>query len=145
MAIVWTSVVWAWNTRDDPTESLYTHDQANVIDDSWMDDPLRAGTLDSAKWMKWIAKINNDSAESRQKWFVDYVSIWVNYILGLLGLIVIIFIIKDGLAIITAAWDDNKKKEALKNVRNYILAIIFIWVSYLIVNLVFNFMDVNTK
>jgi len=59
-------------------------------------------------------------------------------------MLAIIMIVKDGIVIIVSAWDENKKKEAFKNIRNYILAIIWIWSAYLFVNLIFYFININT-
>jgi len=130
---------------DDETKQIYTQDKNKVINDNWLDDPIRNGTLSSSEWLEWIAKTDTSSEENRQKWFMDYIAIYINYILWFLGLIVIILIIKDGITMITSAWDEEKKKEAFKNLKNYIITLILIWAWYLIVNLVFDIVNENTK
>jgi len=45
---------------------------------------------------------------------------------------------------ITSAGDEWKKKEAFVNLRNYVLALIWIWASYLLINLIFYFVNINT-
>jgi len=133
---------YIWN---DETKQIYTQDKGNVINDNWLNDPIRNGTLSSSKHLEWIAKTDESSEENRQKWFMNYIAIWVNYILWFLGLIVIILIIKDGIIMITSAWNEEKRKEAFKNLKNYIIALILIWAWYLIVNLVFYIVNENTK
>lgn len=144
IVVSWFSAIFASNVWDDETKSMYTREQGKVLDDSWIEDPLADWTLSSAKGLTWIAKISDLSDDWKRGWFMDYVAIWVNYILALLWMIVIIFIVKDWIVMITSAWDENKKNEAWKNVRNYIFAIIFIGVAYLIVNLIFKFVNINT-
>ena len=133
--------VFASNTWNDDTTQIYTQDQSNVIKSDDIDkDPLRAWTISAAWWIKWIATWTND-----HQWdFLSYLSKWINYFLWFLWLLVIILIIKDGIVMITSAWDEWKKKEAFVNLRNYILALIWIWASYLLINLIFYFVNVNT-
>jgi len=130
---------------DDEIYHIYTKD--NVINDSWLNDPIRQGTLSSVEKLEWIVgsweKFENE--ENRQKLFMDYVAVWINYILWLLAMIWIIFIIKDGIVIITSAWNEEKQKAAFKNIKNYIIAIIIIWTWYLIVNFVFFLVNESTK
>ena len=133
---------YIWN---DETKQIYTQDKDKVINDDWLDKPIRKGTLSSSEHLGWIAKIDVSSEENRQKWFMNYIAIVINYILWFLGLVVIILIIKDGIIMITSAWDEEKKKEAFKNLKNYIITLILIWAWYLIVNLVFHFVNKNTE
>jgi len=144
--VLWSINLWFANnyTWDDNTKQIYTQNKDNVINDNWLDDPIRNGTKSSAWWLEWVNNTDTSSQDNRQKWFIDYIAVWVNYILWFLGLIIIIFIIKDGIIMVSFAWNEEKKKEAFKNLKNYIIAIILIWTAYLIVNLVFNFMNKNT-
>ncbi len=130
--------VFASDVFIDPDSDNYTNDVSEVINTT-IDDPLKEWTTDAVNDVNWIQKDYNDEGST-----INYVSKWINYFLWILGLIVIIFMIKDGIVIITAAWDDNKQKEALKNVKNYIIALIMIWISYLIVNFVIHFVIVNS-
>jgi len=141
--LVWTS--FAGYTWDDDYNKVYTQNEDKVIDTQGLDDPINAWTKSTVEEVEWIANANVSDEDNKQTSMINYVSNWINYFLWLLGLIVTIFIIKDGIIIITSAWDENKKKEAMTNLRNYILAIILIWVAYMIVNLIFYFINVNSQ
>ena len=139
---VWTA--FAGYTWENDWDKIYTKDQNQVIDTNWLDDPLNAWTHSAVEWADGIVNADVTTEDSKQENMIAYISKWVNYFLGLLWMIVIIFIIKDGIVIITSAWDENKQKEAFINLKNYIIAIILIWVAYLIVNLIFWFVNTNT-
>lgn len=139
---IWFANPYTW---DDDTKKIYTQDKENVVNDYWLDDPLRDGTTSSAWWIQWVAVIDISSEDNIKQWFMDYIAMWINYILWLLALIVIVLIIKDGIVMIWSAWNEEKKKEAFKNLKNYIIALILIWAWYLIVNLVFSFVNDSTK
>lgn len=139
---VWTA--FAEYTWENDWDKIYTKEQSQVIDTNWLEDPLNAWTKSAVEWADGIVNADVSTEDSKQENMIAYISKWVNYFLSLLWMIVTILIIKDGIIIITATWDDNKQKEALKNVKNYIIAIIMIWVAYLIVNLIFRFVNTNT-
>jgi len=132
--------VFANNIWDDATTEIYTQNESNVIKTDDIDDPLRNGTTSAAWWIRWIAEWTDEHQED----FILYISKWINYFLWFLWLLVIILIIRDGIIMIINAWDEWKKKEAFVNLKNYILALIWIWSSYLIINLIFYFVNVNT-
>ncbi len=132
--------VFANNMWDSDTQTIYTQNQTNVIKSNDINNPLRNWTTSAVQWVQWIAAWTND----HKKDFIDYLSLWINYFLWFLWLIVIILIIKDGIVMITSAWDEWKKKEAFVNLRNYILALVWIWASYLFINLIFYFVNLNT-
>ena len=135
---------YAWYTWDDKTKEIYTQDQDDVMTTNDLNDPLRNGTRSAVEHVEWIIDEDTSTAKNNQKNIMKYVTKWVNYFLTLLWLLATIFIIKDGIVIITARWDDNKQKEAFKNVKNYTIALIGIWVSYLIVILIFHFVIFNS-
>jgi len=132
---------WEWW---DETDEIYTQDKNNVIDDSDLDDPLRNGTRSAVQNVEWVIDADTTTSEQSQWNVMKYIWKWVNYFLALLWMVLIIFIIKDWIIIVTAAWDDNKQKEAFKNVKNYVIALIWIWVAYLLINLIFHFVNINT-
>ena len=140
--LIWS--VWAWYTWENDYNKIYTQEQDKVIDTENLDDPLHAWTKSAIQEVDWIANADVSSSENKKESMIDYISKWINYFLAFLWMIVIILIIKDGFIIITSAWDENKKKEAFTNLKNYAIAIVMIWVAFLIVNLIFYFVNVNT-
>jgi len=143
--VIFISPSFAKYTWEDDKNKIYTQTQEQVINTEWLDDPINAGTQSAVEWVNGITTPPTDTTDDREKNFINYVSKWVNYFLAFLGMIVIILLIKDGIIVITAAWDENKQKEAFTNLKNYIIAIILIWVAFLIVNLIFWFVNTNTE
>jgi len=142
--IIFTNISFGWWSWDDETEKIYNKDESKIIKTDDIDDPLRNGTLNATENIWWVVKANIENSESAKDETKKYISNWVNYFLWFLWLVVVIFIIKDGIILITSAWWDNWKKIALQNLKNYIIAIILIWVSYLIVSLAVHFVAVNS-
>jgi len=135
---------FAWYSWEDDYNKIYTQEENQVIDTENLDDPLNAWTVSAVQEVDWIANSDVSTSNSKHESMLNYISKWVNYFLAFLGFVVIILIIKDGIIIITSAWDENKKKEAFTNLKNYAIALILIGVAYLIVNLIFYFVNVNT-
>ncbi len=142
--ILFVNISFWWWWWDDETQDIYNKEQDSVVDTNWLDDPIRNGTHNAVENVWWIAKADIEDSESAQNETKRYISNWINYFLWFLWLVVVIFIIKDGIILITSAWWDNGKKIALQNLKNYIIAIILIWVSYLIVSLAVYFVWVNS-
>ena len=138
------NLAFAWYIWQDETDEIYTKNKDEVIDDSNLDDSLRAGTRSAVENVEWVIDANTDTSEQSQENVVRYLSKWVNYFLWLLWLLLTILIIIQWIKIVTASWDTNKQKEALINVKNYILVLIWIAVSYLIVSLIVHFVSINS-
>ncbi|MEI7562240.1 MAG: hypothetical protein WCJ39_00515 [bacterium] len=61
----------------------------------------------------------------------------VNYALGLLSLIALVYLIFNGFLILTAGGDDTQYKKGLKSIKNALIAIAGIGASRLIVSAIF--------
>jgi len=72
-------------------------------------------------------------------WFISFVQSAVNWILGILWLITVIVLIWGGFQMVTAAWDDGKYKKWFTIVKQSVVGLILIGVSWLIVSLIFSF------
>lgn len=120
---------------------VYEKEQKNIVEK--IKDPIEKWTQDISKKIQWIQylwdKIKNN--EQSQDSFIKYISTPINYIIWFLWMITIILIIKDWIIMIGSAWDEEKKKEAFKNIKNYIITIVFIWVARLIIMLLFNMIN----
>ncbi len=84
------------------------------------------------KWWAW------------DEWFIWFVQSAVNWILALLWLISIIILVYWGFLMVTAAWDEWKYKKWFTILKQAVIWLILIWVSALIVNLVFSFVNTNS-
>jgi len=90
----------------------------------------------------WVAEANKGGSWSTS--FLDFIQSAVNWILWILGLITIIILIWWGFQMVTAAWDDGKYKKWFTILKQAVIWLIMIWVSALIVNLIFSFVNSNT-
>ena len=62
---------------------------------------------------------------------------FINRVLGILSLIALIILIRAGIKMLTAAWDDAKYKEWFKILKQVAFWLIFIWLARLMVSLIF--------
>jgi len=69
----------------------------------------------------------------------------INRVLGLLALIALIILIYQGVMMLVYARDSKKIEEWYTTVKNVAIALVFIWVSWLIVSFIFRAIWVFTK
>ena len=62
---------------------------------------------------------------------------FINRVLGILSLIALVILIRAGIKMLTAAWDDAKYKEWFKILKQVAFWLIFIWLARLMVSLIF--------
>jgi len=72
-------------------------------------------------------------------WLLDFVQNAVNWILWILWLITVVILIWWGFQMVTAAGDDGKYKKWFTIVKQSVIGLILIGVSWLIVSLIFSF------
>ncbi len=140
-------LIWASNAQlEIPWESsIYSNNQSNYIDASGISNPLRDWTYtaiqspdsESEIWgIQWIDNKIEDHDSAREKTFTIVKNL-INYALGLLSLIALIYVIYHGIIIITAAGDDSKYKQWLKWIRTAAIALVWIWLSRIVVSSIF--------
>ncbi len=117
--LIWSAIVWA-TTIAAPISTVFAFWESNVQN-------------------------NMNIAWSKSSWWsnelITFVQNAVNWILWLLGLISIIILIWGGFQMITAAWDDGKYKKWFTIVKQAVIWLILIWSAWMIVSLVFSFMN----
>lgn len=110
--------------------------------------PVEAITV----WLWWFGNQNSSSiwvawAETGSTWntgFLTFIETALNWFLWFLAFITIIILIYGWFLMVTAAWDDGKYKKWFTILKQTIIWLILIWVSALIINLIFNFVSTNT-
>jgi len=65
----------------------------------------------------------------------------INYALGLLSLVALIYMIYHGFLMLSAAWDESRYKNWFKWIKNAIIAIAGIWLSRFIISLIFRIIE----
>ena len=126
------SIVFWFAGWSAPNDKLYTNKEGNVIKE--IDNSLQEWANQSSWWLDGISRdLSSDHAEST----IDYISRWINYFLTILGIIILLLLIYNWIVMITAAWDEEKYSNWLKNMKNYAIWLIFIWLAWLFIMLIF--------
>lgn len=68
---------------------------------------------------------------------IDVIKSFINRMLGILALIALVILLWGGFQMVTAAGDDAKYKKGFKILQQAAIGLVFIWVSWLIVSLIF--------
>ncbi len=87
----------------------------------------------STEWIAWISWV------WAQQWgkLIDGIKVFINRILGMLSIITLVILLRWGFQMVTAAWDDAKYKEWMKILKQAWFGLAFIWLSWLIVSVIF--------
>lgn len=84
-----------------------------------------------------IAGANNSTADPSDEPLMTVIKNAINYALGLLGLISLIWLIRGGYQMVTSAGDDDKYSNGIKILKNAAIGIAFIAVSWMVVSFIF--------
>lgn len=96
---------------------------------------MAAGDVNDIKG--WMGKISiyNETASATPETKIANI---INYIVGALGLVAVLFLIIGGVQYMTAGGDDGKVESATKTIKNALIGLAVIVLSGLIVNFVFS-------
>jgi len=145
--IIILSVFWlCFAQLEIPQEStIYSNDQSQYIDDSNISNPIRDWAYNAIQstdskneiwWVRWLNQKIEDHTTAKTK-TLQIIKNFVNYALWLLSLVALIYVIYHGIIIITAAGDDVKYKEWMKGVKFATMALVWIWMSWIIISSIF--------
>jgi len=129
-----------------PWEStIFNSNQDQYLDANNISNPIRDWAYTAIKspdssnevgWVQWASQKIEDHDSARERTFAIIKNL-INYALGLLSLIALIYIIYHGFIILTAAWDDAKYKQWLKWVKFAAIALVWIGLSRIVVSSIF--------
>ena len=68
---------------------------------------------------------------------IDVIKSFINWMLGILALIALVILLRGGFQMVTAAGDDGKYKKGFKILQQAAIWLVFIWVSWLVVSVIF--------
>ena len=86
-------------------------------------------------WVVWVW--TNDEWGNDEPKALTIIRTTINRILWLLGVIALVFCLRWGFQMLTAAWDDSKVKSWIKVLKNAAIWLVVIWLSWIIVRFVF--------
>jgi len=81
-------------------------------------------------WISWAGTAQWDK-------LVSSVKVFINRVLGILALITLVILLRWGFQMVTAAWDDTKYKAWFKILKQAWFGLAFIWLSWLVVSMIF--------
>lgn len=125
--------------------TIFNDNQDQYINANDISNPIRDGAYTAIKspdenseiWgVQWVGQKIEDHTTAREKTFTIIKNL-INYALGLLSLVALIYMIYHGIIILTAAGDDAKYKQGLKGIKFAAIALIGIWFSRIIVSSIF--------
>jgi len=151
-----TNVFWQWFELWNNSTILNT-DINQAIDTSTSDwwttiwDPLREWAYHIVNADDWEIEhqipniINNNEAITDHNTALsntlNIVTSIINYALGLISLVALIYLLVHGFIILTAAWDEAKYKKWLKWIKYATIALLGVWLSRLIISLIFRIIE----
>ncbi len=125
--------------------TIFNSNQDQYIDANDISNPIRDWAYTAIKspdknneiwWVQGGSQKIEDHNTAREKTFTIVKNI-INYALGMLSLLALVYMIYHGITILTAAGDDGKYKEWLKGIKFAAIALIGIWFSWIIVSSIF--------
>jgi len=95
--------------------------------------------------INWIAWTKTADADAWKANLIETVKTAINRVLGILSLITLVLLLRWGFQMVTAAWDETKYKVWFKILKQAAIWLIFIWLSWLIVSMIFRIIALITK
>lgn len=111
-------------------------DKQNVLNDNWIDDPLRNWTQDITEYVNWVINEPVYNSNEAQTQTINLIKWIANYFLSILSLVVLGYFIYNWFVTVTANWDEGKFKKWLSWIKNATIAILWVWLSWFIVSLI---------
>lgn len=133
---------WEWFAED---TTILNDSEKNIVKKSFSDDDgqIRSGMYTFRKNLKGIFLWDEikDGATAREK-FLNTIKSIINFTLGFIGLVALLYLIYHGLMMLFNPWDDAKIEDGWKAIRYAGIAIIWVWVAWFIVSIVFQVLGV---
>ena len=133
----------------DSSNSILTESNEQVVNTDTIEDPLRDGAytvINSTSWEQISGIVGVDdkigSHLNAQHKTLTIVKTAINYALGILSLIALVYLLYNGFMMVTAAGDDNQYKKGIKWIRYAAIALVGVGASRLIISVIFWFINV---
>ena len=127
----------------DSQNYILNENDQQVLNTENINDPLRDGAYNmiNSQWssLSGVVWVNDQisSHQNAQSRVMDVIKKAINYALGLLSLVALVYLIYHGFLILTAAGDDTQYKKGIKGIQYAAIAIAGIGASWLIVSAIF--------
>ncbi len=145
-SLLLTNVFWQWFELWNTSTILNTDMTDAINTDNWwwtIWDPIREWAyqiVNSSDWnyeVWWIINDEITDHETALNNTLELITRIINYALGLLSLVALVYLLFHGFMMVTAAWDDAKYKKWLKWIKYAAIALTGIWLSRFIISFIF--------
>ena len=127
--------------------TIYNQDPSQALNAEWIDDPLRQGAFkvinaqdnnpENKLWGITSADTEITTHPQSESAVLKIISNIINYALGLVSLVALIYLIYHGILVLTAAWDETQYKRWLKWVKYAAIALAWLWLSRILISFIF--------
>lgn len=131
---VWLLILFSFSGTSASIISTWDNAKTNINCDG-------DANCDLQGWVK-LVKDSIEDIEKERK-FSDYIQDIVQYILGFISLVAVIYIIYAGFMILIWAWDEEKLKKSKQTILYVIIWIVLIWLAYSIVAFVMDMLNAS--
>jgi len=152
MLLVWGSTLWsAPRPGQKWMEQILTKEDSSIITPPNEVNPLVKGTQTAVKTNKHTIKnISNswepfDTQESATEKTLKYLQNLINWALWMAAFVALIVVLYGWFQMLTAAGNDAKFKSGKTAMKKVAIGLIWIWVSWMIVSLIFRFIGIIIK
>jgi len=129
----------------DSTNYILTENPQSILDTQGIQDPIRDGayniTQPGDSTAVGLGVYSDDdkisSHQTAQVKTMNIIKSFINYALGMVSLVALVYLLYHGFLILTAAGDETQYKKGLKGLKFAAIAIAGIWLSWLIVSFIF--------
>ncbi len=128
----------------DSQNYILNENDQQVLNTQGIDDPLRGGAYNIIDPWTWtgvwgIVGVGSEISSNitAQNQIMGVIKNIINYALGMVALVALVYLIYHGFIILTAAGDETKYKEGLKWIKFAAIAMVGIGASWLIVSSIF--------
>lgn len=143
--IMYTSMIVVWYAQmivPDSQNYILNENSQRVLDTQGIEDPLRDGAYNiTQSWSDSLDVVSSDnkisSHQTAQIQTMNIIKNIINYALGMVSLVALIYLIYHGFLILTATGDETQYKKGLKGIKFAAIAIAGIGMSWLIVSAIF--------
>ncbi len=138
-------VVWyAQMIVPDSSNYILNENDQQVLNTEGINDPLRDGAYNITQTNDPSSPLDVVSSDDKiathqnaQNKTLHIIKSIINYALGLVSLVALVYLIYHGFLIVTASGDDTQYKKGLKGIKFAAIALVGIGLSWLIVSLIF--------
>lgn len=136
-----------WFNRFINNNTILTQDENDVVGQEVRnsDEPLRDGSFKIGESIDNIYNDQLSDTETSRDKTTRYIKWPINYVLGIVGLVALIYLIYHGFLTVTAWSNEEQQKKWLEGVKYGAIAIIGLGVAWFLLSLIFRLINIVTE